>query len=298
MKNKCCDHLGNEYSSMKAMCNAFKIDKRTYIRRINNGWSKKEALTRKTKRGSYKKYYDHVGNEYEYLKDMCERWGVSTTTYLARLNLNWSNEEALTGVRHSTKKYYDHLRNEFDSIKSMCDYYQVSVQTFLKRRKLGWTVENALLNVPNKDTSVYDHLGIKYPSIGEMCKAYHIKRSTFLERRKVGWKLKEALLTPTKQHNKYLTDCFGNRFLSTKEMCCSYGVNQKTFTRRLKDGWTIDEALLIEGSNLHTGNALFMYNNQKYFNWKCQVCNCRHILSAPEIRQHYLQHIKNGEINR
>ena len=39
------DHLGNEYKSLTAMCNAYDVPRTTYIRRLERGWSQEAALT-------------------------------------------------------------------------------------------------------------------------------------------------------------------------------------------------------------------------------------------------------------
>ena len=41
---------------------------------------------------------------------------------------------------------------------------------------------------------------------------------------------------------------------------------------------------------------LLILQDEEYYDWKCPVCKQNHILSVPEIRQHYLVHIKNGEV--
>ena len=47
MKNNtiATDHLGNEYKSLTAMCNAYDIPRTTYIRRLERGWEQEAALT-------------------------------------------------------------------------------------------------------------------------------------------------------------------------------------------------------------------------------------------------------------
>ena len=39
------DHLGNEYSSITEMCDAYDISRCTYLKRLKRGWTQEAALT-------------------------------------------------------------------------------------------------------------------------------------------------------------------------------------------------------------------------------------------------------------
>ena len=47
-KKSCVDHLGNTFESISAMCRAYGIERKTYMKRIERGMSIKEALTKRT----------------------------------------------------------------------------------------------------------------------------------------------------------------------------------------------------------------------------------------------------------
>ena len=91
-------------------------------------------------------------------------------------------------------------------------------------------------------------------------------------------------------------DHLGNGFDSQREMCEHWNVEARIYRARLRYGWSKEEALLIKGRVIYGNTNLFQFKNETYYNWLCPVCKHRHILSAPEIRQHYLKHIKNGEV--
>lgn len=100
------DHLDNEFNSVKEMIEYYNLDYGIYYNRRKLGWSLEKILTTKrltTGRASekyeknfYKKYYDHLGNEYNTLKKMCDCYGIDQTSYIWRINHDWPLKYALT----------------------------------------------------------------------------------------------------------------------------------------------------------------------------------------------------------
>ena len=60
MQNQYFDHLGNSYPSISVMCKHYGISIAAYTYRINNGWSKKNALTIPWGRRRHYKYRGHI----------------------------------------------------------------------------------------------------------------------------------------------------------------------------------------------------------------------------------------------
>lgn len=54
------DHLGEEYPSLKAMCEHYGISMSLYLNRRYNGASKRDALTLPIRRKRYYKYQGHI----------------------------------------------------------------------------------------------------------------------------------------------------------------------------------------------------------------------------------------------
>lgn len=102
---KCIDHNGKSYSNLREMCKFYNINPQVFQERINNGWCLADALTIKTsphnkrKHYSSKKIYDHLGNAYSTVKDMCSHYGINTSTYVNRISRGWSVEKALLTSR-------------------------------------------------------------------------------------------------------------------------------------------------------------------------------------------------------
>ena len=129
------DHLGNKYSSITEMCNHYNISRELYTDRIARGWDVEKALTLKTiEFGSYlyKTSYDHLGNRYKSVKEMCMVYKINTKTYLNRIKRGLSVEQALTTpTKHrNINKYIDPVTlEEHDDLKYYIDKYNLPYTT-------------------------------------------------------------------------------------------------------------------------------------------------------------------------
>ena len=168
------DHLGKTYRSEAAMCSAYHINKCTYRKRIQKGWSVEEALTLSTKilvnRGERT---DHLGNTFQSEKEMCEHYGVSQNTYRNRIRQGWSQEKALTKELYKSKiSPVDHKGTRYESVARMCNAYGVTETLFRQRVRHGKTLEEALTEKKRQwHRHTTDHLGKQYQSLKEMCAA-------------------------------------------------------------------------------------------------------------------------------
>lgn len=146
------------------------------------------------------KITDHLGNTFEFTKDMCTHYKISVEAYIDRIEHGWSKEAALTT---SMENYgtFDHLGNEFKTNKEMCEYYEINIDAFDKRiNKLGWSLKDALtIPVRKAHRGMYhDHLGNKFKTLKELCDLYNIKERTYFNRLKKGLSLKDTLTMKTK----------------------------------------------------------------------------------------------------
>lgn len=270
------DYLGNVYKSESAMCRAHNVNRGTYRERISLGWTSKEALigekdpSREVYVPSSKTCTDHKGNKYHSIKEMCEKYGVNSSTFQTRLKAGYPLEAALTGVIfisgdktiNNTAQYIeikdsrnrqsiDHLGKIYESETQMCLAYNISQATFRNRiDRLGWSLDDALTKPVHN--YVRDHLNNSFVSAKEMCRYYGVKFDVFYRRRKLGWSLEEAL-TDSKKHVKPMavqcTDHKGNHFDSFAEMCRFWHIDFNVFKDRVgRLEWTLEEALTIPKS--------------------------------------------------
>lgn len=276
------DHTGQEFPSVRAMCEywgisadafyyRYKVKKLSLEKSLTNKLNKREGV------------YDHLGQEFNTASEMCEHWGILFSTYKYRLDKGYSLEEALTqgynegrrvvateGVDDVLKEtpvkdsessnledkdsvktcsVLDHLGNIYPSVSAMCKAYGVKYPTYNNRRRRGWSVERSLMS---KVAEVVDHKGNTYKSFGEMCDTYGTCFTSFCRRRKAGWSLEECLLGKGS-----VEDHEGRRFGSLTAMCKFYGVEPSSYKSRLKKGLSVEEALL--------GNV-FDFEGNRYYN--------------------------------
>lgn len=101
------DHLGVRYTSIPKMCASWGVNIHTYRKDIQNGLSVEEALTRKKKhiiKVKQWEVFDHKGNKYRYIKDMCKAYDIPYNIYMGRINKGFSVEEALTTPVRTKRK--------------------------------------------------------------------------------------------------------------------------------------------------------------------------------------------------
>lgn len=92
------DHLGKNWPSKKAMCEAHGTTVEAYNYAICKGLSVEEALT--GKHTHWEECRDHLGNIYPTKSAMCRAYGLDTNLFCGRIKLGWSLKDALTmGVK-------------------------------------------------------------------------------------------------------------------------------------------------------------------------------------------------------
>lgn len=258
------DHLGNKFSSLKAMCEFYNINPRTYRFRRESGKSIEEALTtplQNTHIRKNKPTIDHEGNQFKSYSAMLKYWGIGDSTYkYRRTKLGWDMEKALTAPRSETHKpikcgIEDHLGNKYRSLRSLCDAYGVPHTTYTNRIKRGMSQKEAL-TTPTR-SAVTDHLGNKFSSEKKMCQYWDIPLAAYRGRiHTLNWDLETALTKPVRKmtrsskefeyitiENKKTITFFNKTFENTSKLCGAFNINQGTYTYRINAGWSQEEAL-------------------------------------------------------
>lgn len=150
---ECEDHTGKKFKSITEMCVYYNINAATFLTRIKNGCSLKDALTRETNRHTVK---DFNGKEFNSITDLCRYYNQSCDVVKHRISNSWTLREALLiPVEHKRipRKYscMDHLGNTYVSKSQMCREYGISRTLFNYRIKNGWSLEDALTLHGGKD---------------------------------------------------------------------------------------------------------------------------------------------------
>lgn len=292
----CKDHEGNTFPSKKAMCDYWRIPRATYFRRIRDGWSEKDALTKPIKHNNNhkNKICDHKGQNFTNVDDMCAHWNISKEQYMINIRNNCSIEEALTTVTEWTV-CRDHLGNEFPSINAMARHYGTSKTTIRSRIELGWTLEQILTN-PHKityDNECVDHLGNKYPNKKKMLEHYGIHETTFNHRiKKQKMSMAEAL-QPENFHTLRPTDHLGNTFDSLDDMCDYWNISTSSYhSRYRKFKWSLEDTLTTISKERYTefGPNLKILKQIDNGFYKIEFENHQYVWSFNQLITYYREH--------
>ena len=82
------------------MVQHYGVSEQTYRRRLRLGESLEFALTGNNQ--NLKRCFDHLGNEFQSVDDMCSYWNINKGTYYARLSSGKSLRETLSTINDNT----------------------------------------------------------------------------------------------------------------------------------------------------------------------------------------------------
>jgi hypothetical protein len=107
----CEDHLGNKFPSKSAMCKHYGLSSNTLDKRLKDGLTLKEALTKGVSPFAYS-IHDHHGQGYQNVNSMCRHYNIDPDLFTTRLRNGWTLEEALVNERANHDD--DTLCSEYD----------------------------------------------------------------------------------------------------------------------------------------------------------------------------------------
>ena len=146
-KKKCKDHQGQEFNSIREMCDHWNVTYKYFDKRRSRGMSLEDCLTYTVGITSV----DHLGNEFNSKSAMCKYWNRSIMVYNSRIAEGCSIEEALTGEYKPhgwAIPCKDHLGQEFPSREAMARHWGLGETNggykVMYRLRRGWTLEEAL----------------------------------------------------------------------------------------------------------------------------------------------------------
>lgn len=84
-----------------------------------------------------KNLYDHLGNNYSSIKEMCTAYNLNLVTFKARLNRGDNLEKALT-------KKVKKANINSPTMRALAKGYGVGNKFYKKKLKQGWKLEEAL----------------------------------------------------------------------------------------------------------------------------------------------------------
>lgn len=149
-----------------------------------------------------KEITDHTGRHFKSITDACAFWGVTYTTFKARLDKGLSLEIALQPFPLNRTISIDHHGKKYSSIREMCRVYGIDEYTFRDRLNKGWSLKKCLSKGKVYKQDFYDHLGRHYVSLVAMAHAWNIPVGRLRDRLSRQWLIKEALLIPCRGRTK------------------------------------------------------------------------------------------------
>lgn len=271
---KYIDYLGNEFYTIKEMCEYYDISISTYFYRKNKGWSIEKILTNKSQKVPV---FDFMGQEFKSEKEMCIYYGISQPSYRWRIRNGWSKKNALLIKNKSNIcPCVDHMGNKFKSKTDMAKYYNISNKRLDARLKAGCSLKRALTE-PLKEYSVIDYKGNTFESIEKMCEQYGIKSSVYKDRISRGWSLEDALLKRSKECYE-IVDHKGVLYNSITECANTYDIPVKVLYSRLDLGWNMKTALETKPSKniSEYENIIMNYMDEHHIDYTHQfsICDC------------------------
>ena len=145
--------------------------------------------------GKGKICYDHEGNKFNSIGEMCKYWNTAESTYRKKRRKGKSLKEIFTNDSNNGKPQpcVDHLGNEFKSLNEMLQVHGVSYTTYCKKLKEGKSLKEILDNHNNGKQQCTDPFGNIFESKSKMCVVYNVNISTFTVREKQGRNLLQSL---------------------------------------------------------------------------------------------------------
>lgn len=191
--------------------------------------------------------YDHKGNVYETLEDMCEAYNIKPETFTSRINRGWMLEEALLTPLMANYKDNPKIRTKEDAILKDERYFQYGKEATGESEDENPTVNRIRKRTKPGPKYIWtDHKGNVYPSKKAMCHAYGISAERFKSRTWDGWPMCYALEKGPSDYN--FTDHQGNTYKYLSTMCRTYGIDKFEFQHRIDSGWSLEEALTLPSS--------------------------------------------------
>lgn len=173
------------------------------------------------------KSYDHLGNEYNSFKEMCEHYHLHDTVVRARLKKNMTLEQALTQKLRCEVEYKG---KKYSSLKALCDMLNVKRSTVEERLRKNKDLETAL-TVPLRVQPV-EYKGEKYHSITVFCDTMGINKGSLVYFIKKGLTVEQSADLLLKKKKPII---IGNKtFYSIQQISEHFKIGGNTVRRNLR----------------------------------------------------------------
>lgn len=141
---------GQQFCSIKALCDHYGLDRGKVTRRLGQGWTPEQAvgICERRKKGSTGKPIEINGVRYDSLVDASKALGLKPTTIAGRVAMGYSAEDALsgnlTGLSGNRAKPIEFKGKTYSSRDALCALHGETWRNVGRRIARGWTMEQAL----------------------------------------------------------------------------------------------------------------------------------------------------------
>ena len=204
MKGKKITYKGVEYSSIKALCEKYKISYAMVSQRLKKGLSIEEAIETPLKKHRNGITVVYKGKEYQSIRSLANKKNIPYHVVQMRVKKGMSIEDAIdTPVGELMGNKVEFKGKVYSSFSKLCKAYNISSSIAISRINMGWSLEKTLTTpirkTKNKFIPELDYNGIHYNSLKELCDNIGADYQNTLNRLHRGKDLKTAIETPKRK---------------------------------------------------------------------------------------------------
>lgn len=243
---------GTIYPSTSNLCRNFRILNRTFLARLERGWTLKQSLGLEEPPVEAVRYNDvDYGSLSELAKELDLNYGSLISRLASGLSLKEAIENPVNPSRYGRQRVtIDGM--DFESWSKAAEYFELSSEA-LKRR----------LEVIDDDEATFKYVGLPqkkyvkrnrilevegkvYHSFKDLEKKYGVNHNTIRQRLNKGKTIEEAVGLIKIESSIFPLKFEGAQFNNQKELADAYNLNQSTLSYRLRQGYSLREAVGLD----------------------------------------------------
>lgn len=234
------DRLGNEYDSVEALCNKYKITTYRYYYVIKHN----QVI-----------YTDKFGNVFRDKRDLCYTYSLTPEQMVSLIKdpdgdvARRVNEMKFEDLNLEYQSFnficLDSCCNVYDSVEGLCSAFNLSVSTLMRGLKKNVSLERILSSKGEYQITkmLHDHLGNEYISTSEMCERYNISVEEYNKRLVFGNTVEASLTGIGLVNRREVIDHNGVKYKCMEDMLNTYGVSRYVFNKRQRECGSLEYCL-------------------------------------------------------
>lgn len=201
MKGKKINYKGVEYTSIKALCEKYKVSYAMVSQRLKKGMSIEEAIETPLKKHRNGIPVMYKGKQYQSIRSLAKKKNIPYHVVQMRVKKGMNIEKAIdTPVGELMGNTIEFKGKTYSSFSKLCKEYNISSSIALSRLNMGWSLEKTLTKPIRKTQNNFipdlTYKGIHYNSLKELCDNVGADYQNTLNRLHRGKDLKTAIETP------------------------------------------------------------------------------------------------------